>query len=159
MDNTESIQQLLNQLKDVDPNQAQSLISPMVEQRAGADLSSWLGFGMFTAMMQMWWSWVIGIISIVAMWFVFVKANKPGWAAIIPIYNVWVTLEIIGKPWWWIILLLIPIVNIIVGIIMCYHLAKVFGQGPAFTVGLVLLPFIFMPILAWGKYNYTKPTA
>lgn len=153
MDSTEQAQELLNQLQNLDPDK----LDAASQAAAAGGFGSLMGFGMFSAMMSMWWSWVIGIISIVAMWFIFVKANKPGWAAIIPIYNVWVALEVIGKPWWWLILLFIPFVNIVMGILMCYHLAKVFNQGIGFTIGLILLPFIFMPILAWGDYKYHKP--
>jgi len=152
MDNAQSLDELLKQLENLDTSTLETTAAQTPDL-----YSSMFGFGMFSALMSAWWSWVICIITLVASWFIFQKAGKPGWAAIIPLYNVWVALEIIGKPWWWIILLLIPFVNIVVGIIMSYHLAKVFGQSVAFTVGLVLLPFIFMPMLAWGKYDYTKP--
>ena len=101
---------------------------------------------------------IVGIILIASLWKIFLKANKPGWAAIIPIYNVLVELEIIGKPWWWFLLMLIPVVNIIIAIMVTYYLAKCFGKDAAFTVGLVLLPFIFFPILAFGNAEYVKPT-
>ncbi len=95
------------------------------------------------------------IVAIIAgFWKVFVKAGKPGWAAIIPIYNAIVLLEIAGKPLWWIILFFIPIVNIIVGIIACIALAKKFGKSDAFGVGLALLGFIFFPILGFGDAQY-----
>lgn len=89
------------------------------------------------------------VILIIANWKIFEKAGKPGWAAIIPIYNVIVLLEIIGKPLWWFILMLIPIVNFIFGIIMLNELSKSFGKGVGFTIGLLFLPFIFMPILGF----------
>lgn len=91
------------------------------------------------------------VLLIVANWKIFEKAGKPGWAAIIPIYNVIVLLEIIGKPLWWFLLLLIPVVNIIIGIIMLNLLSKSFGKGVGFTVGLIFLPFIFMPILGFDN--------
>src|ERR1700744_3900552 len=102
---------------------------------------------------------IIGIILIIAHWRIFEKAGRPGWAAIIPIYNVIVLLEIIGKPVWRLILLLIPCVNIIFGIWMVNLLSKSFGQSEGFAVGLILLPFIFYPILAFGNYTYLGPAA
>lgn len=101
--------------------------------------------------------WIAGLIAIVSLWFIFKKAKKPGWAALIPIYNTIVMLEIIKRPWWWILLLLIPLVNIVVAIMLTYELAKAFGKGGGFTVLLILLPFIGYPILAFGSAKYTPP--
>ncbi len=103
--------------------------------------------------------WIVLVVLIVAgMWKVFVKAGKPGWAAIIPIYNVIVLLEIAGKPLWWFILLLIPFVNLIVMIIVLVALARNFGKGIGFALGLLILPFIFYPILGFGDARY-QPVA
>ena len=99
----------------------------------------------------------IAVIYIAAQWRVFQKAGKPGWAAIIPIYNVLILLEIIGKPWYWLLLMLIPGVNIVLGIWMINLLSKSFGQGVGFTFGLLILGFIFYPILAFGNYEYKGP--
>lgn len=105
-----------------------------------------------------WIVWlVVVVIQIAAMWKVYEKAGKPGWAAIVPIYNIIVLLDIAGKPWWWILLCLIPIVNIIVLIIVYIDLAKNFGKGVGFALGLIFLPIIFFPILAWGDAQY-QPT-
>jgi hypothetical protein len=95
------------------------------------------------------------IVAIIAgFWKVFVKAGKPGWAAIVPIYNVIVLLDIAGKPLWWVILFFIPIVNLIVGILVCIAVAKSFGKSDAFGIGLALLGFIFFPILGFGEAQY-----
>jgi len=103
--------------------------------------------------------WIVLVLLIVAgMWKVFVKAGKPGWAAIIPIYNMIVLLEIAGKPLWWFILLLIPFVNLIVIIIVLVALARNFGKGVGFALGLLILPFIFYPILGFGDARY-QPVA
>src|SRR5438105_12218673 len=59
---------------------------------------------------------LIALLLIVAMWKVFTKAGQPGWASIIPIYNLYIWCKIVGRPGWWILLMLIPCVNIIVGI-------------------------------------------
>ena len=95
------------------------------------------------------------IVMLVACWKVFTKAGQPGWAAIIPIYNLYVLITIVGKPWWWLLLFFIPIVNLVMGIIVTVELAKRFGQGVGFAVGLILLPFVFYPILGFGSATYT----
>jgi len=99
----------------------------------------------------------IALISIIAQWKIYEKAGKPGWAVIIPFYNIIVLLEIIGKPIWWIFLFLIPVVNIVFGIWTTNLLSKSFGKDEAFTVGLILLSFIFYPILGFGNAKYIGP--
>ncbi|MCZ7556455.1 MAG: DUF5684 domain-containing protein [Bacteroidia bacterium] len=94
------------------------------------------------------------VLIIVSYWKVFTKADKPGWAAIVPIYNIIVLLEIVGKPVWWFILMLIPCVNIVIAILVNIELAKVFGKSTGFAVGLILLPIVFIPILAFGDAEY-----
>jgi hypothetical protein len=96
----------------------------------------------------------IAILMIAACWKIFTKAGKPGWAAIIPIYNVIVLLEVINKPLWWVILWFIPFVNFIIYIIISIELAKKYGKGGGFAVGLILLPVIFYPILGFGGATY-----
>ena len=97
---------------------------------------------------------LIGAVMIAAMWKVFTKAGKPGWASIIPIYNIIVLLSIAGKPAWWIVLLFIPIVNLIIAILMYVALAEKFGKGGGFAMGLVFLGVIFFPILGFGSAQY-----
>ena len=91
------------------------------------------------------------------MWKIFTKAGKPGWAAIIPIYNIIVLLEIVGKPVWWIILLLIPLVNFFVMIYVAHLLAKSFGKDIVMTILLIILPFVGYPMLAFGDAKYVGP--
>jgi hypothetical protein len=97
---------------------------------------------------------VLIIAMIAGLWKTFTKAGQPGWASIIPFYNIVVLADICGKPWWWLFLCLIPIVNIVVLIILYLKLAEVFGKGGGFAVGLILLPFIFLPILGFGSARY-----
>ncbi len=97
---------------------------------------------------------VFVILVIASLWIVFKKAGKPGWAAIIPIYNLIVMLEIAHKPTWWVFGIFIPFVNIITSILVTYEFAKAFGKDVGFTIGLMVLPFIFYPILAFGKSTY-----
>lgn len=99
------------------------------------------------------------VLMIASMWRVFTKAGQPGWAAIIPIYNIVVLLKITGKPVWWIVGFVIPLVNFVVMILLCIALAKAFGKGGGFAAGLILLSFIFIPILAFSDATYTAPPA
>jgi hypothetical protein len=102
---------------------------------------------------------LIALLLIVAMWKVFTKAGQPGWASIVPIYNLYIWCKIVGRPWWWILLMLIPFVNFIVGIILCIDLAKSFGEGAGFGIGLALLGIIFWPILGFGSAQYQGAAA
>jgi hypothetical protein len=102
---------------------------------------------------------VVIVFEIAALWQVFVKGGRPGWAAIIPFYNYYVLLKIVGRPGWWLILYIIPIVNIIVWIIVAIDLAKSFAKSSGFAVGLILLAFIFIPILGFGPASYVGPAA
>lgn len=105
--------------------------------------------------MVMFLVWAVVLIGVIAgLWKVFDKAGKPGWAAIVPIYNIIVWLEIVGKPIWWIILLFIPIVNFVVLIILSIALAEKFGKGAGFGIGIAFLGFIFIPILGFGDARY-----
>lgn len=99
----------------------------------------------------------IVFLIIASVWKIFTKAGKPGWAAIVPIYNGIVLLEIVGKPLWWIILLFIPIVNVIIAIWVTNLLSKSFGKNEGFTIGLILFGFIFYPILGFGDAQYLGP--
>jgi hypothetical protein len=97
------------------------------------------------------------VLMIISNWKIYTKAGKPGWACLIPIYNIIVLLEIVGKPWWWLLLMLIPFVNIIYAIWMLNLLSKSFGHGTGFTLGLLFLSIIFYPILGLGSSIYVGP--
>lgn len=94
------------------------------------------------------------IFTVVGFWKVFDKAGKPGWYSLIPILNTITALKIAGKPWWWIFLLCIPVINVIILVIAYMGLAKNFGKGTGFAIGLALLPFIFFMILGYGDAEY-----
>lgn len=97
------------------------------------------------------------IVVIAAMWRVYQKAEQPGWACLIPFYNVYIMLKIAGKPGWWLLLFFIPLVNVVF-IIWTYNMiSKSFGKDEGFTVGLVLLSFVFWPILGFGSATYLGP--
>lgn len=96
------------------------------------------------------------VLIIASQWKIFTKADKPGWAALIPIYNIIVLLEITRQPLWMIILFFIPIADIIVYIIIAIELSRNFGKSGGFAAGLILLPIIFCPILAFGSARYQE---
>ena len=97
------------------------------------------------------------IFEIAAFWKVFSKAGQPGWACLIPIYNAYIMLKVAGKPGWWLLLFLIPLVNLVIAIIVAIEIAKAFGHGAGFGLGLAFLGFIFYPILGFGSSSYAKP--
>ena len=100
---------------------------------------------------------IVGFILLAAFWKIFAKAGQPGWASVIPIYNVLVLLRIVGKPYWWLFLLIIPGVNIVLLIMLTHGLSKSFGKGTGFTLGLMVLSFVFYPILGFGGDPYLGP--
>jgi hypothetical protein len=102
---------------------------------------------------------IFGIVELIAMWKIFTKAGKPGWAVLIPIYNTLVMLEIVGRPWWYLLLMLIPIVNFVILIMIVFDLAKSFGKSAGFAVGMIFFSFIFILILGFGKAQYVGPGA
>lgn len=100
------------------------------------------------------------VFAILTMWKMYRKANKPGWAAIVPVYNYVVLLEIVGRPIWWILLSFVPIVNIYVALVVALDLAKSFGKSTAFGVGNFFVPIVTYPILAFSKsVHYVGPIA
>ena len=97
------------------------------------------------------------IFLIASMWTIFTKAGQPGWAAIVPIYNIIVLLKIVGKPTWWILLYLVPVANFIFLVWTINMLSKSFGKDEGYTVGLLLLGIVFYPMLAFGSAKYIGP--
>jgi hypothetical protein len=88
---------------------------------------------------------------------IYIKAGKPWWAAIVPIYNIVVLMEIVGKPLWWILLFFIPLANIVAIFMVTHSLSKSFGKDVGYTLGLILLAFVFYPMLAFGSARYQGP--
>lgn len=91
------------------------------------------------------------------MWKIFEKAGEAGWQAIIPIYSLYILLKIVGKPGWWLLLFLIPVVNFIFAIWTVNMLSKSFGKDEGFTIGLIFISIVFLPVLAFGDARYTGP--
>ena len=100
----------------------------------------------------------IALVVLAGMWKAFEKAGQPGWGAIIPIYNFYLMLKIGGKPWWWLLLLLVPLVNLFVIIAMYIGIARNFGHGVLFGLGLTFLGFIFWPVLGFNDDQYRPVT-
>ncbi|MDA8290278.1 MAG: DUF5684 domain-containing protein [Actinomycetota bacterium] len=95
--------------------------------------------------------------EISALWKVFHKAGRPGWAAIVPVYNTYLLVKISGHSGWWVLLLLVPLLNLVLVVVVLHGLARSFGKGAGFTVGLVLLSPVFVPVLGFGPARYTRP--
>src|SRR5262245_56369353 len=107
-----------------------------------------------------WICWLaVMILIIAACWKVFTKAGQPGWAAIIPIYNVYIWCKIVGRPGWWVILMLIPFINVIIAIILSIDLAKSFWKGIGYGLARAFLGIIFSPIRGFGSAQYQGPAA
>lgn len=102
---------------------------------------------------------VIVVFFVVCWWKIFTKAGQPGWAIIIPFYNLYVMLKIAGKPGWWLVLFFIPLVNFVIMILMVVGIAQNFGKGTGFILGLIFLSIIFIPILAFGESTYVGTTS
>jgi len=119
------------------------------------DIGSVIGFvflGLF--------SLAVLVFYIICMWKIFVKAGKPGWAILVPFYNTLVELQILGRPWWFLLLIIfVPVADFVIGIIMIFDMARVFGKSTGFGFGLLFLSFIFIPIIAFSDAKYIGPIA
>lgn len=100
---------------------------------------------------------ILSLIMIISLWKIFTKGNKPGWASLIPFYNMIVLTQIADLSIVYFILLLVPIVNIYAIIKIYINIAKKFGKSSSFAIGLFFLPIIFFPILAFSDEE-VKPT-
>lgn len=112
-------------------------------------------FAAFSGGMALLFWLALGIVVILGGWKVFEKAGQPGWAILIPFYNLYIMLKVAGRPGWWLILYLIPLVNLIIMIVVAIDIAKAFGQSAVFGFFLV---FLFCGIgylvLGFGDYHY-----
>lgn len=94
---------------------------------------------------------IVGILAIVSLWIIFKKAGKPGWASIVPIYNIIVFIQVAGLPLWYLVLLIIPFANIYAIFKIYIELAHKFGKSTGFGVLSVFFSGICLPILAFDK--------
>jgi len=134
-------------------DQREELFSPTEEdlktiQEVGAGLGALMGMIFLISV-------PISILMIASFWKIFTKAGQPGWPAIVPIYNIYVLLMVARKPGWWLLLFFLPLVSAVISIIVYIDVAKNFGKGTGFGIGMVLLPWVFWPILAFGNAQYT----
>ena len=137
-----------------------------------------LGIGLLIAMLAIFS--LVSVFLIVAHWFIYAKAGQPGWAVLIPFYNLYVLLKIVGRPASWmfwflqiivfyilfiidpgvltgILVFLSYVACIVFAVIVTNGLSKSFGKDAGFTVGLIFLGFVFYPILGFGKATYVGP--
>lgn len=97
----------------------------------------------------------VGLLAVVALWKIFTKAGKPGWAAIVPFYNIYVMLQIAGRPGWWMLFYFIPFVNIVIQLVVAVDIAKAFGKSTAYGIfGLGIFSIVGYPMLAFGSATY-----
>ncbi len=87
-------------------------------------------------------------------WCVFAKAGQPGWGALVPIYNIVVGCRVAGRPGWWAVFWILPVVNLVFALIVCLGTARNFGRSARFALGLMFLPFVFMPVLGFSKARF-----
>ena len=97
------------------------------------------------------------VLMIASIWRIFSKAGEAGWKCLIPIYSAFVMQRIVGRPWWWVLWLMVPGLNLIPAVIECFDLAKVFGKGAGYGLGLLFLGPLFMMALAFGSASYVGP--
>lgn len=130
---------------------------PVFAQLAADDAARQVAGAMSSTMMLV--IFAVMILMIAAMWKVYERAGEPGWAVLVPIYNIYVLCKVARMSPWWILALIIPIVNIVVSFALSFGVAKRFGKGAGYGIGLTLLPFIFWPMLAWGDAQPVAQTA
>jgi hypothetical protein len=100
-----------------------------------------------------------GLTLLVAasLWAIFHKADRPGWAVLVPLYNVILLFDLIGRPWWYLAFLFIPGTQPVLWVIVAFGLARSFGRNIPFALGMTVLFPIFLPLLAFGKAQYVGP--
>lgn len=99
----------------------------------------------------------LAVFEIAALWILFRKGGQPGWGTLIPIFNLYLWLQMANRPAWWLILYIIPLVNVVIAIIVHLDVARAFGKSTAYGILFILFGFVVTPILAFGESRYTKP--
>ena len=128
-----------------------SLLNLVLQDDTGSAAGGAAAAGMGMGLMLFWLALVVVLVA--SWWKMFEKAGQPGWAAIVPIYNLYILLKVAGRPGWWLVLAFIPFVNLIL-VIVPFDVARRFGKGVGFGVGLLFLGIVFYPILAFGDAQY-----
>ena len=94
---------------------------------------------------------IVFAITVAGMWKIFTKAGEPGWAAIVPIYNIWVLTKIgdSGVLWFALSVLFgLPVIKIYIDVL------DKFGKGIGYALGMFFLPFVFFPLLGFGDAQF-----
>ena len=119
-------------------------------------ISSMLGVWFFVVLL-------LSVFMIVCQWKIFAKAGEDGWKALIPFYNSYILYKIVWGNGWFVLLnllVLVPLIGwlivFVISIKLCIDIAKKFGKSTAFGVGLVLIPYVFYAILAFGQAKYQR---
>lgn len=120
-------------------------------------VGSEMALGLGALLIPMLISLVVCLILVIAQWKIFTKAGKPGWACLVPIYNMYVLFEIAEGNGVKCFLTLIPLIGFVFPIIATFKLAKAFGYGGLFGLGLLVFPYICWPILGFGNNSYIGP--
>jgi hypothetical protein len=124
----------------------------LAQTLAQSDSSSGAGIGFAVVI------WLVLLaIYVVAMWKLFTKMGQPGWVGIIPLLNAYGIYKLAGRDWWWVILLLIPCINIVAAWFLASDTAKLFGKELGWTIVLFIFPGIGHIILAFGDSQYVGP--
>jgi hypothetical protein len=97
------------------------------------------------------------LLTLASLWQIFNKAGEAGWKSLVPIYGMVVFQRILGRPGWWALLMFVPVVNVLIGLVECFDLARVFGKGAGTALGLILLSPVFFAWLAFGPATYGAP--
>jgi len=97
---------------------------------------------------------LIAVVYVVSYWKIYVKAGKPGWAAIVPFYNIIVLVEIVKKPVWWVVLFFVPCANIVALVLVSIEFVKVFGKPSWHAVLFILLGIVYAPYIAFSDAKY-----
>lgn len=147
MDFTSEFSTLNDTLSNIDLNSTYGM--DMSSQNVWNDSFFGVGF-----VITLFFSILIIAFFIIVYWIIFTKAGEEGWKSLIPIYNVYILYKITWGNGLIFLLLLVPFVNFIVGILTINKLSKCFGHGLGFTLGLLFLPIIFLPLLAFGDSRY-----
>ena len=129
-----------------------NLINLAFEVSYNYDLDSSSGTGSLGGLFLMYG--ILSLVMIVSQWKIFTKAGKPGWASIVPVYNMIVMIQIADLSLVYLLLLFIPIANIYALFKIYIGIAHKFGKSTGFGVGLIFLTIIFMPMLAFGDAVY-----
>jgi hypothetical protein len=130
---------------------------PVFAQLAADDAARQLSGAMSSTMML--FILAVVVLMIAATWRVYERAGEPGWAVLVPIFNIYILCKVARMSPWWMLAVIIPIVNIIFAFATSFGVAKRFGKGAGYGLGLALLPFIFWPLLAWGDAQPVAQTA